>query len=175
MQLTAANPAPLPIQGLWGCCSGCPLAAIAVLRQSQEEARFLLQLVCCNSLQPGPALLPIQGLWGCCGSCPSAATAALQLLHLVSYHSSLLPALVAGWGRAGLGFVHRAHHAGLHVQFHVLLLSQGAGVCTSPVTALLRLWVCSIGVRARRMPSFPWGVGSALDVQLRFGPSYPPC
>ena len=147
------------------CCSSCSTfpAAACVL------AACVLQHTAAS-----PAPLPIQGLWGCCGSCPSAATAALQQLHLVSCHSSLLSALVAGWGRAGLGFVYRAHHAGLCVRFPVLLLSRGAGVYTSPATALLRLWVCRVGVRARRMPSFPWGVGSALDVQLRFGPSYPP-
>ena len=108
-------------------------------------------------------------------NCRAAANGQLQLLHLASYHSSLLPAPAARWGRAGLGFVCCAHHAGLSMRFRVLLLSRGAGVYTSPVTALLRLWVCSIGVHARRMPSFPWGVGSAPDVQLRFGRSYPPC
>ena len=75
------TPASLPIQGLWGCCSGCPLAAIVVLQQLQHVSCCSLCAATHCSQAPtaaGPAPLPIQGLWGCYGSCPSAATAPLQ-------------------------------------------------------------------------------------------------
>ena len=90
-----------------------------------------------------------------CTSCLLAATATLPQLQLVSCHSTPQPTPAAAWGWAGPRFVHRAHHMGLCVRFRVLLLLRGAGVYTSPVTALLWLWVCGVGDRARRMLYFP--------------------
>ena len=109
LQLTAANPALIPIRG---CRGATPVAFLPELpqlscRAAVAAAGFLLQLPCssiipaasaaaalllqhggCSSLQPTFAPLPMQGLWGCstsslpcCSSCACFLAAAVIQQH----------------------------------------------------------------------------------------------
>ena len=83
--------APLPIKGLWGCCTDSPPTAAAVAAPVVQQplscccctvAAWLLQHVRCSSLQPTFTSLPSEGLLGYCTSSLPAAAAAILLLQL---------------------------------------------------------------------------------------------